>query len=399
MMKSILPFLIVFLLFSSSIYAQNINRIDGSAISIETLDADFGRLQREANVHGLTISIVSKDSILFQKAYGSSNLKEKQALEMSQNFYAASLSKPVFAFIVMKLVDAKVLDLDKPLVEYLDRPLSSYTFKESYEGYQDLLEDERYKKITARMCLSHTTGFPNWRYIGNRGIDMNKPLEIESDPGTYYSYSGEGIQLLQFVVEHVTKKGLEELAQTYVFGPFDMPMTSFLWQDRFETNYAVGHQKKKEVLERRKRNQEYAAGSMDTTPQDYAKFIQAMLARKGLSESGYEEMFGPQISITATQQFGDNRWKATDENKEINLSYGLGWGIYETPFGIAVFKEGHIDGWEHYAIIYPSQNIAMVIMCNSSNGEGIFKELLETAMGDRWMPWYWENFIPYNNKD
>ncbi|MBD8490167.1 serine hydrolase [Echinicola sp. CAU 1574] len=397
-MKSTLSFLIVLLLFTPQIHAQNIKRIDNSTIPVEALDSNFGRLQREANVHGLTISIITKDSILFQKPYGSRNLKEKQPLGMSHNFYAASLSKPVFAFIVMKLVDAGVIDLDKPLVEYLDRPLPSYTFKETYEGYQDLSSDERYKKITARMCLSHTTGFPNWRYIGNSGINMNKPLEIESAPGTYYSYSGEGIQLLQFVVEQVTKKRLEELAQTYVFEPFNMTMTSFLWQDRFETNYAVGHYGKKKVLERRKRNQEYAAGSMDTTPQDYAKFIQAMLAKKGLSATAYEDMFSPQISITATQQFGNNRWKITEENKNINLSYGLGWGIYETPYGKAIFKEGHMDGWEHYAIFYPSKNIGMVIMCNSSNGEGIFKELLEIAMGDRWMPWYWENFIPYDVK-
>jgi len=398
-MKHTIFFFIVFVIFSCQVHSQTIKRIDDSIIHIETLNSNFERLQREANVHGLTISIVTKDSILFQKAYGSRNLKGKLPLEMSNNFYAASLSKPVFAFIVMKLVDAGVIDLDKPLVEYLDKPLPSYTFKETYEGYQDLEGDERYKKITARMCLSHTTGFPNWRYIGNSGIDMNKPLEIESNPGTFYSYSGEGIQLLQFVVEQVTKKGLEELAQAYVFEPFNMTMTSYLWQDRFETNYALGHYGRKKVLERQKRNREYAAGSMDTTPEDYARFIQAMLGRKGLSPKAFDEMFKPQIAVTSKQQFGDNRWKTTDENKNINLSYGLGWGIYETPYGKAIFKEGHMDGWEHYAILYPSKNIGMVIMCNSSNGEGIFKELLEIVIGDRWMPWYWENFIPYNIKD
>lgn len=227
---------------------------------------------------------------------------------------------------------------------------------------------------------------------------MKNPLKIESTPGTYYSYSGEGIQLLQFVVEQLTGKGLEELAQAYVFQPFAMNMTSYIWQDRFENNYVVGHYKKNKVLERRKRNKEYAAGSMDTTPEDYAKFIMAILGMKGLSKASYEEMLKPQIPITAKQQFGDNRWKTTDENKEIDLSYALGWGVYNTPFGKAVFKEGHMDGWEHYAIFYPSENIGMIIMCNSSNGESIFKELLEIAMGDSWMPWYWENFIPYNSK-
>ncbi len=387
---------IVFLVLGLNIYAQSIQRIDNSKLSTTVLDNEIQRLKNAANVHGLTVSIVTKDSILFQKAYGSRNLKKKQPLETSHNFYAASLSKPLFAFIVMKLVEAEKIDLDIPLIEYLENPLYSYKFTHGYEGFDDLKTDNRYEKITARMCLSHTTGFPNWRYLKKSGIDMGKPLEIEFEPGTNFSYSGEGIQLLQFVVEQITKRGLEELAQDYVFKPFEMKMTSFLWQEKFDTNYAVGHYKKRKTLKRRKRNQEYASGSMDTTPEDYTKFIQAMLAKKGLSENIYEEFFKPQIRINTKQQFGKNRFIKTEENNDIALSYALGFGTYKTPFGKAIFKEGHIQGWEHYAVFYPSQNIGIVIMSNSSNAEGIFKELLEISMADTWMPWYWENYIPYD---
>jgi CubicO group peptidase (beta-lactamase class C family) len=386
----------LFLFLSLNIYSQSIKRIDNSIISTAALDNEIQRLKNSGNVHGLTVSIITKDSILFQKAYGYRNLKEKQHLETSNNFYAASLSKPLFAFIVMKLVDAERIDLDKPLVEYLENPLYSYEFQHDYENYKDLKDDKRYEKITARMCLSHATGFPNWRYLGKSGIDMEKPLEIGFEPGTFYSYSGEGIQLLQFVLEQITNKGLEELAQEYVFKPFEMNMTSFLWQEKFDINYAVGHYKKRKTLKRIKRNQEYAAGSMDTTPEDYAKFIQAMLAQKGLSKTVYDEFFEPQIRIESKQQFGKNRLIKTTENNDIELSYALGFGTYKTPFGNAIFKEGHIQGWEHYAIFYPFHNLGIVIMSNSSNGESIFKELLEISMADKWMPWYWEIFIPYD---
>lgn len=379
------------------IYSQSIKRIDDSTISTTILDKEIKRLKNLGNVHGLTVSIVTKDSVLFQKAYGSRNLKNKQLLETSHNFYAASLSKPLFAFIVMKLVEENKIDLDKPLVQYLENPLYSYEFQHDYENYKDLKNDKRYEKITARMCLSHTTGFPNWRYVNESGIDMERPLEIEFEPGTFYNYSGEGIQLLQFVVEQITKKGLEELAQAYVFKPFKMDMTSFLWQKRFDTNYAVGHYKKRKTLNRRKRNVEYAAGSMDTTPEDYSRFIQAMLAQNGLKEHTYKEFFKPQIRIESKQQFGKNRLIKTTENNDIELSYALGFGTYETPYGKAIFKEGHIQGWEHYTLFYPSQNIGIVIMSNSSNAESIFKELIEISMGDKWIPWYWENFIPYDN--
>jgi CubicO group peptidase (beta-lactamase class C family) len=388
--------LLLFIIISPKTYSQSIERIDNSIISTTVLDKEIQRLKNAGNVHGLTISIVTKDSILFQKAYGSRNLKEKQTLKTSHNFYAASLSKPLFAFIVMKLVDIGKIDLDKPLVEYLENPIYSYEFQHDYENFKDLKDDKRYEKITARMCLSHTTGFPNWRYIGKFGMNMEKPLEIEFEPGTFYSYSGEGIQLLQFVVEQITKKGLEELAQEYVFKPFKMNMTSFLWQEKFDTNYAVGHYKKRKTLERRKRKEEYAAGSMDTTPEDYTKFIQAILAEKGLSKTMFEEFFKPQIQIESKQQFGKNRLIKTTENRDIELSYALGFGTYKTPYGKAIFKEGHSPGWEHYTIFYPSQNLGIIIMTNSSNGESIFKELLEISTRDKWMPWYWENFTPYN---
>ncbi|MDC8005650.1 serine hydrolase [Aureisphaera galaxeae] len=388
---------LLILILSFNTYSQSIKRIDDTAISLEVLDSEIERLKDAANVHGLTISIVTGDSILFQKAYGFRNIKEKQPLSTSHNFYAASLSKPLFGFIVMKLVETGMINLDKPLIEYLDRPLYTYEFPNDYENFKDLETDKRYEKITARMCLSHTTGFPNWRYIGKSGIDMERPLNIEFEPGSFYSYSGEGIQLLQFVVEQVTKKSLEELAQDYVFKPLEMNMTSFIWQEKFDTNYAIGHFKKRKTIKRRKRNREYAAGSMDTTPEDYAKFIQAILAKRNLNTTWYHEFLKPQIRIESKQQFGKNRSIKTTENDDIELSYALGFGTYKTPFGTAIFKEGHMKGWEHYAIFYPNKNLGMVIMSNSSNAESIFKELLEISMADKWMPWYWENYIPYNH--
>lgn len=396
MHKVLLFILLISLPFTNFLLAQDINRIDGSSISTQALDQKLRNLQKAANVHGLTVSIVTKDAVLFQKAYGTSNITENTPLKVTDNFYAASLAKSLFAYLVMHLVEEGRLDLDKPLVEYLDQPLPTYTFPEPYEGYQDLKNDERYKLITARMCLSHSTGFPNWRYIGKRGINMEKELSIEFEPGTNYSYSGEGIQLLQFVVEQITKQGLEELAQQYVFKPFEMKMTSFLWQDRFEDNYALGHYKKKKVVAKNKRSRAYAAGSMETTPADYAKFVQAMLQGGVLEERTFKEMLTPQIEINSTQQFGSNSWKETEANKDIALSYGLGWGLYNTPHGKAVFKEGHINGWEHYAAFYPENDLGILIMANSSNGESIFKELLEIAVGDSWIPWYWQNYFPYD---
>jgi hypothetical protein len=106
----------------------------------------------------------------------------------------------------------------------------------------------------------------------------------------------------------------------------------------------------------------------------------------------------PQIRIKSKQQFGPNAWLDTDENDSIRLSYGLGFGLYFTPYGKAFFKEGHLDGWQHYAVGFPEEGAATVVMCNSENAESIFKELIEVSIGNKYTPWYWEGFIPYDAK-
>ena len=143
---------------------------------------------------------------------------------------AASFTKVAFAYMVMQLVDEKVLDLDRPVYQYLPKPLPEYP------GYKDLAGDVRYQKITARMLLDHTSGFPNFRFLND-----DRKLNINFDPGSRFAYSGEGMQLLQMVVETVTNKPLEELMQERVFRPLGMTRTSMVWQSRFENDYAHAH--------------------------------------------------------------------------------------------------------------------------------------------------------------
>ena len=83
-------------------------------------------------------------------------------------------------------------------------------------------------------------------------------------------------------------------------------------------------------------------------------------------------------------------------NDAIQLSYGLGWVLLQSPYGTGAFKEGHGDGFQHYSILFPAQGTGIIIMSNSDNAESIFKELLEITIGDTFTPWYWENYIPYN---
>jgi len=366
---------------------NQIKKLDGSSLSFTDIDNTISELMNAAEVTGLCLTIINNNQIAYTKTYGYKNKEKSELIDTSTVFYAASFSKAVFAYIAMQLVQEGLLELDKPIWSYLNKPLPLY------EGYNNLMDDERWKGITVRHCLTHTTGFPNWRWLNPKG---NNKIEIFFTPGERYAYSGEGIVLLQLAIEEVTGKKLEQLAQERVFKPLGMTRTSYVWQSAFENNYAFGYDANGEVLKKKKRTNANAAGSMETTIADYSRFIEAVMQGKGLSEKAKQEMLSPQIAIKTKHQFPSLNTDTTDDTyKSIDLSYGLGWGLFRCPYGSAFFKEGHDDGWVHYNVNFPEKKTSIIIMCNSSNGESIFKEVLEKIIGDVYTPFEWENYTPY----
>ena len=392
MKKNILVFLVFFILLSlaadsapRSPNLSSIQRLDGSTISATEIDKTVTRLMDAAQVTGLGLAILNDGQVAYIKGYGYRNAGEQLALNEDTVMYAASFSKAAFAYMVMQLVEEGVLNLDKPISKYLPKPLPEYP------RYADLANEPGYKLFTARMLLSHTSGLPNWRWFND-----DKKLHIMFIPGSKYSYSGEGIDLLQLVIETITKKPLQDLMRERVFKPLGMTRTSMVWSKDFEDNFANGYDEKGLLVGHQEREYASAAGSMVTTLSDYARFLQAVMEGKGLKPETKELMLTPQIQIFSAHQFPIPSSETTEEDKPIRLSYGLGWGLFFTPNGKAYFKEGHDDGWEHYSVSFDDKKTAILIMTNSSNGEGIFKELLETLIKNTYTPWKWEGYIPYD---
>jgi CubicO group peptidase (beta-lactamase class C family) len=302
---------------------------------------------------------------------------------------SASLSKAAFATVVMRLVQEGKLNLDKPIYEYLPKPLPEYP------RYADLKGDERYKKITLRMLLSHTSGFPNWR-----AFEDDHKLKIHFEPGTRYAYSGEGIDLAQLVVETVTHETvthepLTALMEKELFLPLDMSRTSMVWEQRFEGDFANGYDEYGRSLGPEKRGKADAAGSMQTTLHDYATFLSAVMRGKVLDAKMRGEMLRPQVAIHSAHQFPTLDAETTAANDSIHLSYGLGWGLYSSRYGRAFFKEGHDEGWRHLALCFDEKGAGILILTNSSNGEGIFKPLMDALLGPTDFPFEWEGYTPY----
>ncbi len=359
-------------------------RPDGVEITPSQIDATVTQLIEAAHVTGVGIAIFHGGQIVYLKTYGLRDVEKGLPLTADSVMTSASLSKAAFATVVLRLLQQGTLDLDKPVYQYLPKPLPEYP------RYADLQGDDRYKKLTLRMLLSHTSGFPNWR-----AFEDDRKLKIHFEPGTRYAYSGEGIDLAQLVVETVTAKSLTVLMEENLYRPLQMTRTSMVWDSRFESDFANGYDEYGRSLGPEKRPTPDAAGSMQTTLRDYATFLSALTRRKILDTRTTGKMFSPQVSIHSAHEFPSLATETTDANDAIRLRYGLGWGLYSSPYGKAFFKEGHDEGWRHLALCFANGS-GILIMSNSSNGEGIFKPLMDSVLGETSFPFDWENYTPYN---
>ncbi|MGA2166703.1 MAG: serine hydrolase [Terracidiphilus sp.] len=372
-------------LVSAAAQQPPIPRPDGSRIAPSQIDATVTQLMASAHVTGVGIALFHRGKVVYLKSYGLRDTEKNLPLTPDSVMTSASLSKSAFAVLVMRLVQQHVLSLDKPIAAYLPKPLPDYP------GYSDLQGDDRWKKLTLRMLLSHTSGFANFR-----GLEDDRKLKFHFDPGTRYGYSGEGIQLAQFVVETVTGKSLTDLMEENLYRPLGMTRTSMIWEPRFESDFANGYDEYGRSLGPERRSSPAAAGSMQTTLHDYAALLSALLRSKPLGIPATGSLFNRQITIHSAHQFPSLAPETTTANDAIRLSYGLGWGLYFSPYGKAFFKEGHDEGWRHLALCFRQHGDGILILTNSSKGEGIFKPLIDSILGQTSFPFDWEGYTPWN---
>lgn len=311
----------------------------------------------ELHVPGVSISIIKNNAIAWSKAFGVSDGSLKTAATTKTMFEACSMSKPVFAFVVLRLVDQKILELDKPLYQYLPE--------------QFISADESYaKQITARMVLTHTSGMPNWRKAGD---ERNAPIPLYFKPGSKFQYSGEGMFYLQRVVEHIMKEPLASLAKRMLFDELSLSQTSFVWTEKLDPFISTGHDDAGKNNERSRYLRANSAYTLYTTPDEYAKIIiELMKPGKLLSSAMRKEML--------SHQFRSDVREVTDRpGKALGLfSFrGLGWAIDSTITGNIVYHSGsNQTGFRCYSQFDPQNGTGIVIMTNGENGSELWQKLV-----------------------
>ncbi len=336
--------LLLFLTYSATAQ-KTIKSVDGSTVKVKKLDKRIEYLMDSIGVPGLSIAIINDNEIAYHKVFGVQNLETNDPVNKQSIFEGASLSKPIFAYFAMKMVDDGLLDLDKTLHEYFPHPAI------------DSASREWYKTITPRMVLSHSTGFPNHA--------NGQVISLSHEPGDGFSYSGEAYQYLTAIIG--IENGVQwrdkfnAIFEENVAKPLGMDHTSFLWNEYLEANKVYGHKDGKPTdngLGGWSGKTFNSFSSVHSEAGEYALFIQAMLKRQGLSNTAFDEMLD-------THNRFDSSSKLFQETGQ--TGWGLGFAQKESANGLMHLHTGNNHDFQAYTMFLPEREYGIVFFTNSGD--------------------------------
>ncbi|QTC91501.1 serine hydrolase domain-containing protein [Brevundimonas goettingensis] len=351
------------------------------------VDEEVQRLMGLTHSKGLALAVIDDGKVSLVQAWGDRNARG-EPLETDTVMYGASLTKAVFAWTVMQLVDEGKIDLDTPIADYLPKPLPEYwseDLADRYADYRGLADDPRWRTITPRILLTHSAGFSNFGFLEPDG-----KLKIHFDPGSRYAYSGDGLILLQFVLEQGLGLDIGAEMQRRVFDRFGMPRTGMMWRPDFAANLADGWEADGSVEPHDERSKTRAAGSMDTTIADLAKFVAAYVRRDGLTPALAAELVRPQVSIRTATQFPSFQEEMPPADQHHGLSAGLGVVTFTGPQGPGFFKGGHNDSTGNTWVCIEASRRCVLILSNDVRSEAAFPTLVRFILGETGVPYAWE---------
>ena len=324
----------------------------GAQAPADACTADSGRefrqrlpaLMDSAMIPGLALALIDEGKVVWSGGFGSRDSASGRVTASRTVFEAASLSKPVVAYAALKLVDAGQLDLDRPLI--------------NYTPYPDFHGDTLGNLVTARMVLSHTTGLQNER----TGSDT---LRFSFPPGTRFQYSGEGFVFLGRAIEAITGHPLAESMKTLVLDPLGMTRSSFTWETRFDDDAAVGHGRFGDARKRTRPRVARAPSSLQTTANDYARFLVAIAQGTDLKPETWRVMQTPAVEVAP------------------GVSWGLGWAIESDSTGKALAHHGDNSdsGFTAFTLLNIERQCGLVYLANSANGLSIVRQMASIIPG------------------
>lgn len=354
--KRILIFVISLLFtYSASGEEGNLSNKKDLKSVISDLEINIPKLMKAGRIPGLQIALIRDGRTVWEKGFGVKNTKNNEAVDENTIFEAASLTKPLFAYMVMMLVEKGKINLDKPIVKYIPRKTIEKEIGHSIDvpGFRkDWLE-----MITARQVLSHSSGLPH----GEGG----KVFPILFKPGTKWKYSASGYFFLQLAIEDMLGEKLEIIMKKYVLDPLGMKDSWLVWKDEYDKTSANGHDFYGKPENFRKRKRAYSSATLYTTAGEYAKFVCAILNKRRLKQESFKAMLDSQV----------------DMNKEKGMGWGLGFGTQTDKNGSGFWQWGDYGVFRNYILAYPEQKTGVVYLTNSFYGLSIAGDITGISLG------------------
>lgn len=322
-----------------------IKTISGKKITNREFEAKIINAMDSLNVKGMSIAVINNGKVIYEKGLGLADVKKNIPVRKTTYFEAASLSKPVFCLFVLKLSEEGKINLDKPLFEYLPN---------------ENIKDERYKKITARMVLSHTTGLPNW---------SENNIVLDFDPGTRFSYSGEAFTYLAKVIakiSRVTLKDLDLIFQNKVAKEFKLKNFHFILTSSISKNLATAYQENNPVKDERDRSIFDPAGGLYANAESYSNFLVELMN----NHDKYKTMFKPVIGLEENDEI----------RKYFNIdSWTLGLGIENINGTTNYWHGGNNLGYTNSFTLNLNQKFGYVFFTNADQCHGM-KKIIENLL-------------------
>lgn len=343
------------------------------------LDERLPQLMNRYDVPGATLALVQRGEVVWSGAYGYADRAQRDPMTTEAIFRAESISKPVTAWGVMRLVEQGRIDLDAPVERYL----VDFRFPET--AY-----DER--AITVRRLLSNSAGLP----LGPIGSDAEYPPESDmpslrdylseearlvQEPGAEFAYSNVGFNTLELLVEEVTGRDFAAYMADEVLGPLGMHRSRFGWAETLHTAMPMGHELEGTPVP------PYvypvnASGGLLAPVEDIARFVGAEGGRSIVSPSpdpmdravlkpeSIRQLHMPQVEVGGL--FG---WVAG--------AYGFGHFLERLPDGRrAVWHGGQGHGWMTHFHAVPDAGDGIVILTNSERSWPLMARVLR-----EWAQW------------
>ena len=350
------------------------------------IDENVRLAMAATGARGLAIAVVDGGQVVFTRAYG---VRDEGGAPLREDtvMYGASLTKAAFGYLVMQLVDEGKLGLDVPLPSYLPQPLPSYASSEivrRYSAFAGLASDERWRKLTARILLTHSGGFSNFYFQ-----EPDKQLRIHFEPGSRYAYSGDGFILLQFVLEQGLGLDVGAEMNRRLFMPNGMTRSSLIWRADFRPNLADGFGSDGRAEPHDERSKVRASGSLDTSIADMGRLAASYVRGDGLSAAARAELVKPHLAITTRSQFPSFQQPLSPSPFP---AFGAGLGViaFKGPQGAGFFKGGHNDFTANTWVCVEAGQRCVVILANDVRAEPAFPALVASILGECGVPWAWE---------